>query len=411
MFDKFRRCKRGNFAVMLAIASIPVMSAVAGAVDYVSMNMKVARLQDSLDAAALEIGVKYYSGMSQTQLEEIGKTSFIANMLIAEGQDPGFTYDDGLFDDFGAELEIVGDDDFVTVSSSISHDGFIGWAQDWSATRESVVLIRPGDPACVLALNKSASSAIKIQGSTLVDMEACILTSNSRSPTAVTRDGSSIISAECVTTVGGTSGIRDHPSVTMTCPYPLENQYPTHDPLATIKPPNYGPCQTMPGGKTKTLSPGTYCNKTFSGDITLQPGVYLLAGGGISLGGNGAMRGSGVTIFLMEGASFQMNANQSVDLSPPTEGPYAGITVYQPINNTQQITINGTLNSEMSGYIYAPGAHVFYAGDSDTASANKCIRIIGDTVELNGNSQFSSDCTGELGGRAFRVSKHISIHR
>ncbi len=142
------------------------------------------------------------------------------------------------------------------------------------------------------------------------------------------------------------------------CGTPLENQYPSFDPLAKVVPPAYTSCQPVPGGKTKTLSPGTFCNKTLSGDITLAPGSYILRGGRINLGGNGSLVGAGVTIFLMEDAEFSVNGNEIVQLTPPTTGPYAGITIYQEKSNHTEITINGTSGSYVSGFIYAPGVLV-----------------------------------------------------
>ena len=79
-------------------------------------------------------------------------------------------------------------------------------------------------------------------------------------------------------------------------------------------------------------------------------------------------------------------------LSPPEDEPYAGITVFQELANTKRLTINGGSGSEVSGFIYAPGAEVFYAGTSDMSGEGECIRIIGRTIEMTGNSFIRSDC-------------------
>jgi hypothetical protein len=174
--------------------------------------------------------------------------------------------------------------------------------------------------------------------------------------------------------------------------------------------PSYTACQGLPNGRVKTLSPGTYCNQTFSGDITLQPGIYILRGGTVNLGGNGALVGSGVTIFLMEDARFSITANQTVQLSPPDNGDYAGITIYQPRTNKSQVTINGGSDSYIEGFIYAPGAHVFHAGNSDTG-ANGCLRIVGNTIEMTGASNVRSDCEAELGGRKLLERDEVRLNR
>ena len=103
------------------------------------------------------------------------------------------------------------------------------------------------------------------------------------------------------------------------------------------------------GNGAKTLSPGTYCNKSWTGKITLNPGVYILRGGGIKLNGGDTLTGSGVTIFLMEDATFTTNGNQTLNLSPPTSGTYAGITIYQEKADTNQLTTNGTAGSKVLG--------------------------------------------------------------
>ena len=194
---------------------------------------------------------------------------------------------------------------------------------------------------------------------------------------------------------------------------PLEKQYPSFDPLAKVSPPSYScPGESVPGGKKKTLSPGTYCNKSLSGEITLQPGTYVLAGGGIKLGGNGYLKGTGVTIFLMGDAEFSVSGNEVVQLTPPTKGEdYAGITIYQEKSNDNTITINGTSDSYISGFVYAPGGHVFYAGNSAATTQSECLRIVGNTVELTGNSDMKSDCTAQLGGREMYAGRSMSIVR
>jgi hypothetical protein len=106
----------------------------------------------------------------------------------------------------------------------------------------------PGEPACVLALDKSASSAIKIQGSTVVEMKGCRLASNSRANDAIYRGGSARIAAECALSAGGISGLGSSSYVKLDCDQPLTNQYPVNDPLAGVVPPPYAGCIKSQGG-------------------------------------------------------------------------------------------------------------------------------------------------------------------
>jgi hypothetical protein len=313
-------------------------------------------------------------------------------------------------DDLVALASSEGQDIFITARSAIMHEGMLA-ALDWPVNRRSVVKIARGSEACVLALDPSASAAVKIQGSTDVGLTGCVIAANSNSSTAVDRGGAALLKAACINTVGGTSGISSNSNVQLDCAAPMENQYPSFDPLKGMQPPSYSTCNDVPNGKNKTLSYGRYCNKQLSGDIVLGPGNYVLDGGGINLGGNGSLKGTGVTIFLINGAEFSVNGNELVQLTPPTSGTYAGITIFQEKSNTNTISINGTSGSFVSGYVYAPGAHVFYAGNAEATASTKCLRLVGKTIEMTGNSDIKSDCTAELGGRAMYASRYLSLVR
>lgn len=411
MLCPFLRHEGGNFAAIFTIASIPLMAGVAAAVDTTFTLKQADQLQNALDTAALAIAAKYYSGMSDNELQTIGYEFFISNMNAGFQDDPEpFKYESGLYDAFGAEVTSKNGEDYVTVRSSVLHQSAFT-SLSWRVNRQSVVRIMNGQPACALALNPNADSSVKVQGSSTVNMKGCVIASNSDSPSSVYRGGSAALAAKCVHTVGQTVGLGNISNVSLACGKPMENRYPSSDPLRNLVPPSYTACQPLPGGKTKTLSPGTFCNKTFSGEITLSPGTYILRGGRIHLGGNGSLSGQRVTIFLMEDAQFTVNGNQAVQLSPPESGDYAGVTIYQEADNHNDVTINGTSGSQISGFVYAPGAHVFYAGNSGTSASDKCLRLVGDTLEMTGNSSIELDCEAELGDRKMYAGRNMAIVR
>jgi hypothetical protein len=403
MIKDFWSSKRGNFALATAIALVPLMLAVAGAVNLVGTSDDAAQLQNSLDAAGLAIGTKYQAGMSAGDVRQLGQNFFAANMSAADAGEYS-----GSLDAFQASASGDPSAYYIALSSSISRPAFVNGTPAWQATRSTTVQIKPGTQACVLALDPHADSAVSLQGSTNVAMNGCVIASNSDAGDAVTRGGSAVVSAACVSTVGGTSGIAP-PSATLACGAPLVNQYASFDPLADVVPPAYGLCQSMPNGKTVTLSPGTYCDKNWTGKITLNPGVYILRGVTIKPGGNGSLTGQGVTIFLMEGSQIYINANETVNLSPPSTGPYAGITIFQAHGNTSALTINGGSGSVVSGFIYAPDAAITYTGNSDMNAQGSCLRLVANMVQMTGNSAFKSDCTAVLGSREMYASRMITL--
>lgn len=399
----FWSSERGNFAMATAIAMLPIMLVVAGTIDLTGTSDDAAQLQNSLDAAGLAVGTKYLPSMTASDVQDLGLAFFTANMSVADQQEYS-----GSVSAFSASASGDPSAYYISVSSSINRPSFINGAAPWPAHRSATVKMNPGAQACVLALDPHASAAVSLQGSTDVSMSSCVIAANSDAPDAASLGGSAQVSAGCVSTVGGTSGLSP-PNANLTCGAPLEHQYASFDPLADVVPPPYTLCLPVPNGKTYTLSPGTYCDKTLSGNITLNPGVYILRGTTIKPGGNGSLNGQGVTIFLMEGAQTYINANEMVNLSPPTSGPYAGITIFESHGNTSALTLNGGANSVISGFVYAPDAPISFAGNSDMSGQGDCLRLVGLTVQMTGNSSIKTDCTAVLGNREMYASRLITL--
>ncbi|KRB27615.1 hypothetical protein ASD99_26495 [Mesorhizobium sp. Root695] len=399
----FWSSERGNLAMTTSIAMLPMIIGVAGAIDLFGTSHDAAQLQNSLDAAGLAIGTKFSPDMAAGDVQQLGLQFFAVNLSAADPQEYS-----GSVSAFSATASGSPSAYFVSLSSSISHPSFIADSAPWPAYRSTLVKIKPGAQACVLALDPHASAAVNLQGSTNVSMDSCVIASNSDASDSVNRGGSALVSAGCVSTVGGTSGLLP-PSASLACGTPHEHRYASFDPLADVIPPPYTLCLPVPSGKTYTLSPGTYCDKTLSGNITLNPGVYIMRGTTIKPGGNGSLTGQGVTIFLMESAQIYINANEKVNLSPPTSGPYAGITIFQDHGNTSALTLNGGANSVLSGFIYAPDAPISYAGNSDMSAQGDCLRLVGNTIQMTGNSSVTSDCAAALGNRAMYADRMITL--
>ena len=403
MFGRFWASRRGNFAIATAVAMVPLMLGLAASIDLTGTSDDAAQLQNSLDAAGLAIGTKFQPTMSASDVQQLGQTFFAVNMSTADAQELS-----GSVAAFQAAASGDPGAYFISTSSSIARPAFVSGMPAWKATRSASVKVKPGAQACVLALDQHADSAVSLQGSTNVAMSGCVIAANSDAADAVSRGGSAVVSAGCVSTVGGTQGLAP-PNATLSCGAPRENQYASFDPLADVVPPAYTLCLPVPNGKTVTLSPGTYCDKTLSGKITLNPGTYILRNVTIKPGGNGSLSGQGVTIFLMENSQLYINANEQVNLSPPTSGPYAGITIYQAHGNTQALTLNGGSGSVVSGFIYAPDAAITFAGNSDMNAQGSCLRLVADTVTMTGNSAVKADCTTELGNREMYAGRMITL--
>ena len=131
MLLRFWKSEDGNYAAIFAIAMLPIMSGVAGVVDYVGTSTGASKLQESLDATGLAIATKYHSGMTQAEIDEFGTNFFSAN--INRSGIAFSTTDElpasGAFNqvvNFHATAEKQGQDINVKVSAQLKHSGFVG---------------------------------------------------------------------------------------------------------------------------------------------------------------------------------------------------------------------------------------------------------------------------------------------
>jgi Flp pilus assembly protein TadG len=100
-----------------------------------------------------------------------------------------------------------------------------------------------------------------------------------------------------------------------------------------------------------TLNPNKYCsistaaragrfNPGYTQNVRFNPGTYVITTGGISLQGSGTVTGNGVT-FYVAGGAVAFSTNQTIQLKPSTNAPYAGVLIFQPAGNNNTATITG----------------------------------------------------------------------
>jgi Flp pilus assembly protein TadG len=257
----------------------------------------------------------------------------------------------------------------------------------------SVTLFQTAAYGCITALNPSAPSAVLVSGSVQVTTTGCSIMSNSLASNAVTVQGSAQLTTDCLISTGGVS-VSANLTETV-CQAPVSNAPPVADPFAGVPAPTpSGTCQSATG---PAFSPGTYCNGlTLQGAAMLQPGTYYIQGGDMKINAGANVIGNGVTIYMSGSNSVQMNGNATVNLSAPTSGTYSGMLMMGDRSCTSCSSVNETLNgtaaSLMTGAIYFPKTQVRYLGNF--SGVNGCTQVVADTIEWNGNTHLSINCTG-----------------
>jgi Flp pilus assembly protein TadG len=253
---------------------------------------------------------------------------------------------------------------------------------------------------CVLALNSSASPAVKVSGGNSLSLVKCNLYSNSGASPSLDVSGSATITANQVGVVGDISGASN---ITVT------NGLRTHirpvaDPYADVIPPAKPSCSSAKitvnaNGKTNSLEPGCYSGSitvNAGATLSLSPGIYYLDGANFSVAGNATLTGTGVTlVFTGSGSSWgtaSIGSNAIVDLTAPSSGKTQGIVMYgdrkMPAGTAFNLTGGGTQN--FGGAIYLPKASLNFAGGNSTKTS--CTKVIADTLAFTGASNLQVNC-------------------
>ncbi len=148
------------------------------------------------------------------------------------------------------------------------------------------------------------------------------------------------------------------------------------------------------GNQTATIQPGVY-QRGISIDsnarVTMEPGVYIIEGGGIEINSNGSLIANGVMIYNTGGpggaGSIRIDSNGDVVITPPSEGPWQGISIYQDRDVSDDMHINSNGRLEVTGTVYAPtaGVQVDSNGASDIFGGNMIVY----TLEMDSNGRIN----------------------
>jgi len=278
----------------------------------------------------------------------------------------------------------------------------------------------PAVPQCVLALDQSNTTALTVTGSATVNM-SCGMASNASGSTSLEADGGAVVvpSLSAVGTVYGSAYDPDKTTVN-------NGIAPVPDPYAGLPMPADLATQcsgasfaTSKSHASVTLSPGCYTGLSVQGAMNLNPGVYVIDGGSVSIGASGSLIGSGVTLIFTNSdptssniGNFVGNGNGFVDLTASSSGTYEGILMYQdaraqPSNATNFFLTgnNGTdssgksILSQYQGAIYTPSTYTTFSGNSSISTP--CMQIVAMQVSFTGNTTVQNKCDPGSGASAF----------
>jgi hypothetical protein len=241
----------------------------------------------------------------------------------------------------------------------------------------TAVLSIDADPL-VLLLATSGPGALDLNGNPVLDVSAGKIHSNSSDACSINLVGTPAVSAMVTSMVGAGC----YPSGTITgsvvtgaplIPDPLAGLLPTTAAWNAYK--AGMPVRTGTGGGTiggaGSFPPGSYSggiDLKASDTVTLQPGVYMLGGKGVSMKGGASLAGTGVTLLIDLNAHVDISGNAALSVAAPTTGSFHGVAFLSHRQNTgggpgtPEMKVGGTGDVEVKGIVYAPAGAFVMAG-------------------------------------------------
>ncbi|WP_380941138.1 pilus assembly protein TadG-related protein [Sphingomonas floccifaciens] len=398
--------RRGSVLPMIG-AGILVLVGVCGlGAEGGSLYLTKQRMQSASDTAALGAATALSQGGSYAieakgLAASYGFQDTVAGTTVVINKPPS----SGSYAGIQQAVEVI-----IEQPQSRLFSGIWGGDAIAVSTRSVAVAVQQ---ACVLALNRTASGAVSLKGNSSMTLRNCSVFANSTDASSISVGGTASISAYSASTSGGISGVN---KIVTTRP-PTTYQPQIADPYATrnFAPPTSCSYNGANIGGSMTLSAGVICGdvKLNAGsDITLNPGVYYMVGGTLSVNGGAKLSGSGVTIVYttLNGSSYgraSFNGGAAIDISPPTSGPTAGIVFFgdRTMPAGTQFFLSGGASQSLKGAIYLSKGDLTYAGGAGTSVS--CTQIVADTISFVGNSDLEVTCPGfgtnAIGGNLARL--------
>ena len=352
--------ENGQALVLTALCMTCLLGFMALAADVGIMLRERRLLQIAADSAAIagaaELNFGDASSAAQAAAVQNGFTNGSGGATITVNTPPAF----------GPHASVTG---YVEVIASKSQSTiFMGLFGRSAMTVTARAVATNGAGSSCMYLLGSSGPDIEMTGTGSLNVPDCGILDDSNSNTsAITDSGTGSITAKSIGVVGspgfnnsGTGGIS---------PTPTPGIVAASDPLSFITQPTPSGCTPFSNGGTSaiTLQPGCYSSLsiTGTGPVTLSPGLYVL-NGPVILSGTGSITGSGVTLYLTSATgAVTISGTQAINLSAPTTGNYNGILFFEQRGDTNQLTVSGTGNMNLTGIFYLPSATLALTGTSN----------------------------------------------
>lgn len=397
--NKVTRNKSGNVLILFGL-SLPLMVGLGGlGTDTIQWTLMKQQLQRSADSAALNGA--YAKAQSESAVSN-------ANNDLTKTLD-GFTGVGVTIESAPTSGLHAGNARAVRVI--LSYKKSLPFSKMFIANPpelrvESTASVLNNGDYCVISLEDTNATGVTFSGNSKIDL-GCGVASNSTGNAAITASGSTTVDASPIAAVGNVPASSNYASGTALISYSI----PQRDPFATLTDPTAdvstctGGAISVKPGKSESVSPGCYTGMDIKGSLTMAPGIYYIKGGDFSTNSSANISAPGVTIVLTgTGTSIgkvDMNGGASVSMTAPTSGPYKGVLFYKDRDAPSSFDdkFNGGASGSFLGAIYMPSQTVTLNGNSSFTT--DCLQLVARNVVITGNTTIKNDCKVGTGADSF----------
>lgn len=388
----------GQALVLVALGLMVLLMMAALGVDVGYLHLQKQQMQKAADAAAIAGATAYsYNGEFQVAAQHDAAANGFTNGVngvSVQVHNPPQTQGDPFLGN-SHYVEVIIAQQQPTFFMRIAGLGMVNVSSRAIANAQGI------SQGCIYALDPTDDKTLLLDGGVTVQ-STCSIYVESSSSDGLHENGNSTVSVGGPNPqVVGIGVVGDGYYGSNYSPTPVKNIPPFNDPLGSVTPPNVGACGPVQIPNGTTLNPGVYysgINIAGNGTYTFLPGTYCIVGGGLTVGGNAQITGTGVTFYLTTDANHptyqgvSIGGSSTTSLSAPTSGPLAGILFFQDrmvAVGSASSSFDGTSGATFTGALYFPTTTVQFKGTSGIlASASP---IVAYELEFKGNTQLTND--------------------
>lgn len=379
LIQRFRRETSGNLAVIVGLSLLPLLGAVALAVDVATWYNSRARLQSAADAAAIATAREMRLGATSPEALSAAAEATALSALSAYSSEAS-----------RASVSAVVNGDAHSVKVTIEHPLDRAFSRAFTDALAKVQVsatarVTGSAPICVVGLDESEQRTLNFEQRALLSAKNCAVYSNSTHPQGMRIANFAEIRASLICSSGGQVG-----PLAAYQPPPLLDCPPLRDPLASRAAPAVGACAEtgLVVRSRRTLTPGVYCGGIRieqGAEVTLDPGLYVIKDGPLAVK-DGALIGRHTSFFFTGAAAvLAFDRSSTIDLSAMRDGALAGILFFEdrasPPGRDFRISSDDARN--LLGTIYLPRGDLFVNSRSSVADHSAFTVIVARKLKLS----------------------------